>query len=109
LLISFLVKTFFQLITILLWTEKRRGSSRSLYFFLEKKMETLMDLPVRGKFYGVRGSFPHGDVRIGGHTTCHTMQFADTLVIFDTGSGMLDLGDELMKPFLMPGKTMDDV
>lgn len=72
-------------------------------------MDTMLELPIRGKFYGVRGSFPYGDVRVGGHTTCHSMQFGDKLIIFDTGSGMIDIGDELMKRFLMPGRTMTDV
>lgn len=72
-------------------------------------MDTLLALPVRGRFYGVRGSFPADDAKIGGHTTCHTIQFGNTLIIFDTGSGMLTLGNELMSKYLSPGKTLHDL
>lgn len=65
--------------------------------------------PIIVKFWGVRGSFPTSDVRIGGHTTCLTLQFPDQLVIFDTGSGMIDLGNRLLEPALVPGTTFKDI
>jgi phosphoribosyl 1,2-cyclic phosphodiesterase len=71
-------------------------------------MDTMLDLPVIGKFYGVRGSFPSNHYNAG-HTTCHTIQFGDTLIIFDFGSGMLDLGNELAETYLTPGKTVKDL
>ena len=72
--------------------------------------ETMLDMmKPKGKFYGVRGSFVIGDTKIGGHTTCHTLQFGRKLIIFDFGSGMIDIGNELMKRYLMPGKTIKDV
>jgi phosphoribosyl 1,2-cyclic phosphodiesterase len=61
------------------------------------------------KFWGVRGSFPTGDARIGGHTSCLTLQFPGQLVILDTGSGMIDLGDELISPSFSPGTSVSDV
>lgn len=72
-------------------------------------MDTMLALPIRGTFYGVRGSFPTREPRIGGQTTCHTLQFGNELVVFDTGSGMIDLGRELMKPYIVPGKTIHDI
>lgn len=72
--------------------------------------QTLMNILVpTGKFHGVRGSFGINDPRIGGHTTCHTIKFGKRLIIFDTGSGMIDIGNELMKQHLTPGTTMRDV
>lgn len=72
--------------------------------------ETMMDMmKPKGKFYGVRGSFVIGDTKIGGHTTCHTLQFGRKLIVFDFGSGMIDIGNELTKRHLMPGKTIKDV
>jgi len=61
------------------------------------------------RFYGVRGSFPTGDARIGGHTTCLTLRFGSQFVILDTGSGMIDLGDELLSPAFPPGTSVNDV
>lgn len=58
-----------------------------------------------GKFYGTQGSFPSYNPQLGGQTTCHTLKFADTLVIFDTGSGIIELGNELIVDHLMPGVT----
>lgn len=73
-------------------------------------METVMDLLVpTGQFYGVRGSFGINDPKIGGHTTCHTIKFGNRLIIFDTGSGMIDIGNELMKRYLRPGVTIREV
>lgn len=72
--------------------------------------ETLLDMmKPKGKFYGVRGSFVIGDTKIGGHTTCHTLQFGRKLIVFDFGSGMIDIGNELTKRYLMPGKTIKDI
>lgn len=61
-----------------------------------------------GRFWGVQGSFPSYNPQLGGQTTCHTLKFADTLVIFDTGSGIIELGNELIVDHLMPGFTWID-
>lgn len=68
-----------------------------------------LSFPVIVKFWGVRGSFPTQDTRIGGHTTCLTLKFGDQLIIFDTGSGMIDLGDQLLSPSFPPGTSVKDV
>lgn len=65
--------------------------------------------PIVVKFWGVRGSFPTGDARIGGHTSCLTLTFPGQLVILDTGSGMIDLGNALLKDTLADGTTVADV
>lgn len=68
-----------------------------------------ISFPIVVKFWGVRGSFPTQDTRIGGHTTCITLKFADQLVILDTGSGMIDLGDQLLSPSLPAGTSLMDI
>lgn len=52
------------------------------------------------RFWGVRGSTPCcGDdyERFGGHTSCVSVQVDDTLVIFDAGTGIFDLGNWVQK------------
>lgn len=53
------------------------------------------------KFYGVRGSIasPGGEtVRYGGNTACVYVEAADeTLFVFDAGTGIRALGDDLLK------------
>lgn len=72
--------------------------------------ETMMELmKPRGRFYGTQGSFASYNPQLGGQTTCHTLKFADTLVVFDTGSGIIGLGNELIKDHLTPGITWREV
>lgn len=52
------------------------------------------------KFWGVRGSVPSpgkDTVRYGGNTSCLEMQIAGKRLIFDGGTGMRELGEELMQ------------
>ena len=52
------------------------------------------------KFWGVRGSVPtpgKDTVRYGGNTSCIEMQVAGKRLIFDGGTGMRELGEELMQ------------
>lgn len=52
------------------------------------------------KFWGVRGSVPtpgKDTVRYGGNTSCLEMQIAGKRLIFDGGTGMRELGEELMQ------------
>lgn len=56
-----------------------------------------MDLFV--KFWGTRGSIPtpgEHTSRYGGNTACVEIRQEDTLIICDAGSGIRELGDELM-------------
>ena len=62
------------------------------------------DLQVR--FWGVRGSISISDpnsVRYGGNTSCLEVQCGDRKLIFDAGSGLRYLGNEMMTS----GKTFD--
>jgi len=51
------------------------------------------------RFWGVRGTIacPYDSyMRYGGNTSCVTVQCDDTLLIFDSGTGILPLGNKLM-------------
>ncbi len=53
---------------------------------------------MRVKFWGVRGSTPTpqaGNLRYGGNTSCVEVRFADSLYIFDCGTGFRTLGQQL--------------
>jgi phosphoribosyl 1,2-cyclic phosphodiesterase len=52
------------------------------------------------KFWGVRGSIPTpglGTVRYGGNTSCVSVDFGDDILVFDAGTGLRLLGNELIK------------
>ncbi len=52
------------------------------------------------KFWGVRGSIPTpgpSTVKYGGNTACAELRYKDKLFILDAGSGIRELGLELMK------------
>jgi phosphoribosyl 1,2-cyclic phosphodiesterase len=60
---------------------------------------------MRVSFWGVRGSIPtpgQGTVRYGGNTSCVSADFGSDIVIFDAGTGLRLLGDELMKRPVKP-------
>jgi len=60
------------------------------------------------RFWGVRGSIPTpgpATVYYGGNTSCVELRLAGQLVILDAGSGVRELGDQLMREF--PGKSLD--
>lgn len=51
-------------------------------------------------FRGVRGSHPMpgpSTLRYGGNTTCHEIRAGGRLVIFDAGTGIISLGDDMAK------------
>ncbi len=55
---------------------------------------------IRLKFWGVRGSIPTpgpNTVNIGGNTSCVEVRCDDQLIVFDGGTGLRALGDELIK------------
>lgn len=50
------------------------------------------------KFWGVHGSLPRpgpSTLKYGGNTACVEVRCGETLIIFDAGSGIRDLGDQL--------------
>lgn len=54
---------------------------------------------MRVKFWGVRGSIPvpgPNTLRYGGNTPCVEVRCGDTLIIIDAGTGIRELGNELM-------------
>jgi phosphoribosyl 1,2-cyclic phosphodiesterase len=55
---------------------------------------------IRLKFWGVRGSIPTpgpNTVKIGGNTSCVEVRCDEQLIIFDGGTGLRALGEELIK------------
>ena len=52
------------------------------------------------RFWGVRGSYPapfDSHCKVGGNTSCVEIRIGDHVVICDAGSGIIPLGNELMK------------
>ncbi len=50
------------------------------------------------KFWGVHGSLPRpgpSTLKYGGNTACVEVRHGDTLIIFDSGTGIRELGDDL--------------
>ena len=58
-----------------------------------------VDMSVFVKFWGARGSIPTPGswTRVyGGNTSCVEIRFDDTVLICDAGSGIRDLGNDLV-------------
>ena len=52
------------------------------------------------RFWGVRGSYPapfDSHCKVGGNTSCVEIRVGDQILICDAGSGIIPLGNELMK------------
>lgn len=63
------------------------------------------------KFRGVRGSYPvvnRDFMEFGGNTSCVEVHVGGHLIILDAGTGMINLGDELMEEYIMSGSGNDD-
>lgn len=63
------------------------------------------------KFRGVRGSYPvikRDFLEYGGNTACVEVNVGGHLIIIDAGTGMVDVGDELTKKYLMSGLTNEE-
>ncbi len=61
------------------------------------------------KFYGVRGSFPapgKDTARYGGNTSCVEVRAGGHIIILDAGTGMIGLGDDMVKEFVKDEKPM---
>jgi len=57
------------------------------------------DYQFLAKLYGVRGSYPiapEEGTKIGGNTTCFMVRTPEHVVIFDAGSGIIQLGKDLI-------------
>lgn len=73
-------------------------------------MENIKD-EFRVKFRGVRGSYPvvHKDyLKYGGNTSCVEVNVGGHLIILDAGTGLINLGNELMKEHIASGTNLYD-
>lgn len=65
----------------------------------------------RVKFRGVRGSYPLAKkeyLKYGGNTSCVEVNVGGNLIIIDAGTGLIDLGNELLKEHITSGTTLYD-
>ena len=63
------------------------------------------------KFRGVRGSYPVVDkdfLQYGGNTSCVEVNVGGHLIILDAGTGIVKLGDELTKKYILSGNNAED-
>ncbi len=63
----------------------------------------MKDYQFLARFYGVRGSYPIAPkegTNYGGNTTCLMVRTPEHIVIFDAGSGIIQLGRELIPEIL---------
>lgn len=61
------------------------------------------------KFRGVRGSYPIANkdyLKYGGNTPCVEVNVGGQLIILDAGTGLIDLGNELMQEHLTSGPSL---
>jgi len=71
-------------------------------------MENVRD-EFRVKFRGVRGSYPIANkdyLGYGGNTSCVEVQVGPHLVIIDAGTGLIELGNELMQEHILSGPSL---
>jgi len=67
----------------------------------------MSDFQFLAKLYGVRGSYPitpEEGTKIGGNTTCFMVRSPEHVVIFDAGSGIIRLGQELIPEIIEHNK-----
>lgn len=63
------------------------------------------------KFRGVRGSYPVVNkdfLQYGGNTACVEVNVGGHLIILDAGSGMINLGDELVERYIASGFSPEE-
>ncbi|MCM1296021.1 MAG: MBL fold metallo-hydrolase [Muribaculaceae bacterium] len=63
------------------------------------------------KFRGVRGSYPVADskfLKYGGNTSCVEVNVGGHLIILDAGTGLIELGNELMRKYIESGSTITE-
>ncbi len=62
------------------------------------------------KFRGVRGSYPkanHNFLKYGGNTSCVEINVNNHLIILDAGTGIINLGKDLIKKQIMDSKEIN--
>lgn len=65
----------------------------------------------RVKFRGVRGSYPVANkdfLEYGGNTSCVEVNVGGHLIILDAGTGLIELGNELMTKYIESGSTITE-
>ena len=63
------------------------------------------------KFRGVRGSYPVANkefLNYGGNTSCIEVNVGGHLIILDAGTGLIELGNELMEKYIQSGSTITE-
>lgn len=63
------------------------------------------------KFRGIRGSYPVANkdfLEYGGNTSCVEVNVGGHLIILDAGTGLIELGNELMTKYIESGTTITD-
>lgn len=63
------------------------------------------------KFRGVRGSYPVSNEKFleyGGNTSCVEVRIDNRLIILDAGTGVISLGEELMREYINSGTTLSN-
>ena len=63
------------------------------------------------KFRGVRGSYPVANkdfLAYGGNTSCVEVNVGGHLIILDAGTGLIELGNELMTKYIESGSTITE-
>ena len=63
------------------------------------------------KFRGVRGSYPVANkdfLEYGGNTSCVEVNVGGHLIILDAGTGLIELGNELMTKYIESGTTITE-
>ncbi|MCD8378148.1 MAG: MBL fold metallo-hydrolase [Candidatus Gastranaerophilales bacterium] len=63
------------------------------------------------KFRGVRGSYPVANekyLKYGGNTSCVEVNAGGHLIILDAGTGLIELGTELMTEYIESGSTITE-
>lgn len=65
----------------------------------------------RVKFYGVRGSHPSPSTKTlqyGGNTACVEVRAGQHIIIIDGGTGIINLGEDLLKEFISTGTNLQN-
>ena len=63
------------------------------------------------KFRGVRGSYPVANrdfLQYGGNTSCVEVNVNGHLIILDAGTGLINVGNELMGKYIASGENSSD-
>lgn len=69
-------------------------------------MEEIKNEEFKVKFRGVRGSYPLANknyLKYGGNTSCVEVNVGGHLIILDAGTGLIELGNELMQEHIASG------